>query len=282
MLKKSINERFSFTFVGRESAEKIVICVVNGSILVREREFIFSIHDIDSVKNYCISTLMLGTCGDFDYEVWDLSDDVCYLEDYSVINLRELLISIDELNFTLACRAVQLLEWKKSHIFCGACGNATEIQGPEHSLSCIRCSKPYYPRISPCVIVVVTKGEYCLLARQLNWADGLFSAVAGFIEAGESAEDALHREVFEEVGILIKKPQYIGSQSWPFPSQLMLGFMAEAASEHINVDGVEISEARWWHCDKMPPSVPPPAVLSGLLIEKFLISAKGLENQNKW
>jgi len=280
-VKELKNKHFTITFAERESAEKIVIGVVDGSILVREREFIFSVNDIGPVKKYCISTLLLGAWGDFDCEVWSLSGDICCLDDFSTINLRALLLASNELHFAIASRAVQLLEWKRSHMFCGVCGNPTEIQDSENTLACIRCSKPYYPRISPCVIVVVTKGEYCLLARQSNWADGLFSAVAGFIEAGESAEDALHREVLEEVGIHIKNLVYIGSQSWPFPSQLMLGFMAEAASESITVDGHEISEARWWHCDNMPPAVPPPSVLSGRLINRFLTNAKCPENIKK-
>ena len=279
MLKKPMNDRFKITLSERKGAEKIVIGVVDRSILAGKHEFILSDDDLGLVKSFCISTMFLGTWGDFDCEVWELQRDVCFLDGYSTINLRTLLISIDEVQFSIICRAVQLLEWKKSHIYCGVCGNPTEIQGHENTLACIRCSKPYYPRISPCVIVVVTKGDYCLLARQLNWADGLFSAVAGFIEVGESAEDAIHREVFEEVGIHVKKPVYIGSQAWPFPGQLMLGFIAEAASEIITVDGKEISEARWWHCDNMPPSVPPPSVLSGLLIERFLTNAKGKENR---
>lgn len=127
-----------------------------------------------------------------------------------------------------------------------------------------------YPRISPCVIVIVVDGERCLLGRQASWPEGRFSALAGFLEAGESAEQALHREVFEEVGVHIDNIRYVGSQAWPFPGQLMLGFMADATTSDIQVDGLEIAEARWYHYSELPELLPSIQSLSGRLIAHFV------------
>src|SRR5690606_38828886 len=116
----------------------------------------------------------------------------------------------------------------------------------------------YYPRLSPCVIVLITRGDECLLAKHVQSRMNLYSPLAGFVEPGESVETALHREVAEEVGLQIQRPRYFRSQSWPFPGQLMLGFHADYAEGEIVEDPAEIEEARWWHYRDLP-SVPPPS-----------------------
>jgi len=121
--------------------------------------------------------------------------------------------------------------------------------------------------------VAVTLGDKCLLARHVNWPEGRLSTLAGFIEAGESAEQALHREVFEEVGVEIHNIRYIGSQAWPYPGQLMLGYIAEAKSETINVDGIEIAEANWFRYDNLPSILAPPTIMAGRLIKQFIDEA---------
>jgi len=123
------------------------------------------------------------------------------------------------------------------------------------------------------VIVVVTRGDHCLLARQPSWPEGMFSTLAGFVEAGESCEQSLHRGVFEEVGVKIANIRYVGSKSWPFPGQLMLGYIAEAVTDDIRVDGVEISEAGWFPYDQLPFKIPPSTIMSGQLIQQFVDEA---------
>jgi NAD+ diphosphatase len=137
-------------------------------------------------------------------------------------------------------------------------------------MRCESCNRDDYPRISPCIIVVVTHGDKCLLARQAHWPPGRYSAIAGFIEIGETAEQAVCREVYEEVGLEIDSVRYISSQPWPFPSQLMMGFIARAKTTEIEVDGVEISEAHWWHYQQLPEFIPPANVIAGELIRKFV------------
>ncbi len=257
---------------------KAVIAVIGRSVLIAisDKRVVMGAKDIEVLKFFHERKIHLGTWNESDCEVWELTSDAVLPSEYSLIDLRSLLVTIPEPLFSVVCRAVQLLEWQTNHKFCGRCGQATRESESDLALSCASCGFDNYPRISPCVIVVVTRGDSCILARQENWNEGLYSALAGFVEAGESAEDALHREVFEEVGVSISKLRYIGSQSWPFPGQLMLGFLAEATSENLKVDGTEISDARWWQYDKMPPIIPPATVMSGMLIERFINEARGL------
>ena len=182
--------------------------------------------------------------------------------------LRSLLGKVTDDYFNWAGRACQIQEAYENHRFCGRCGNQTEPLAGERATHCEQCSLSFYPRLSPCVITVVTRGEYCLLARSHGW-NNWFSALAGFVEPGENVEQALHREVYEEVGLRVKNIAYFGSQPWPFPGQLMLGFHAEYESGDIVLEEKEIAEAGWYHYSEMPPH-PDTRTLSGQLIEHFV------------
>lgn len=171
--------------------------------------------------------------------------------------------------FSLVSAALQIDTWHRDHQFCGRCGQPTALHPTERAMVCEPCAIHYYPRLSPCMITVVTRGEYCLLASNSRYKPGFYSALAGFVEAGETLEQCLHREVMEEVGIRVKNLSYFGSQPWPFPGQLMVGFFAEYDSGEICVDGEEITDARWWHYRELP-TVPPSTTLSGQLIQTFV------------
>ena len=175
------------------------------------------------------------------------------------------LLAADESLFALAGRALQLLQWSRQHRFCGQCGQPTRPVSGERAMRCAACELLVYPRISPCVIVLVNRGDELLLARNHRFPAGMFSALAGFIEPGETAEHAVHREVREEVGLAVGALRYAGSQPWPFPHQLMLGFYAEHRGGDAVADGDEIVEARWCRYDALP-DVPPARSLSGNLI----------------
>lgn len=140
-------------------------------------------------------------------------------------------------------------------------------------MRCDSCRIINYPRIAPCVIVLVTRGEELLLARNANFPQPMYSTLAGFIEAGETAEATLAREVREEVGVEITNLRYFRSQSWPFPNQLMLGFFADYASGEIVCDGSEIADAGWFHYSDLPMT-PPVASISGQLIQHYVASLK--------
>ena len=189
--------------------------------------------------------------------------------------LRSLLGEVDELHFSLAGRAMQVINWDSDHRFCGRCGSATEFHERDRARVCPRCQLAVYPRISPCVIMLVTRGEECLLARHAQHRHGRHTALAGFIEPGETAEQALVREVREEVGLEVGACRYMGSQSWPFPGQLMLGYLAEWAGGVLAPDREEIAEADWYHFSDLP-AIPPAQTLSGQLIRTF-----ARENNNR-
>ena len=184
-------------------------------------------------------------------------------------SLYQILGRVDEQLFALAGRASQLLDWERDHRFCGRCGEQMVVDTGERAMRCTPCRTINYPRIAPCIIVLVTRGEELLLARNANFPRPMYSTLAGFIEAGETAEETLAREVREEVGVEVHNIQYFQSQSWPFPNQLMLGYFAEYAGGDIVCDQVEIADARWFHYTDLP-MIPPVSSISGQLIQHYI------------
>ena len=146
----------------------------------------------------------------------------------------------------LVVHAVALAEWHRAHRFCPRCGSGLRAAGGGHLLECTGCGRSQFPRTDPAVIMLVTDGERALLGRQAAWPPGRYSTLAGFVEPGESLEDAVRREVMEEVGVEIGEVSYVGNQPWPFPASLMVGFFAHAETTAIEVDGDEIEDARWF------------------------------------
>ena len=147
--------------------------------------------------------LCIGQYKGVDCEVWNLKNVEIQLNNLMLVELREVLISCSALSFAAVCRSSQLVSWHKTNKFCGRCGKKNTISSTEHCFLCSHCNLTNYPKISPCIIVVVINEDKCLLARQPSWPKGMYSALAGFIEAGESAEEAIRREIIEEVGILV-------------------------------------------------------------------------------
>lgn len=192
---------------------------------------------------------------------------------YELVPLRAMLAQMDTQMFAMAGRAAQLVSWHTNHRFCSRCGTAAVAHAQDSAMACPQCGYTQYPRISPCIITLVTRGEEALLARNVNFPDRFFSCLAGFIEAGESAEQAVHREVHEEVSVYLGKLHYYGSQSWPFPHALMLGYHAEYHSGEICVDEVEIAEAHWWHYTDLP-QIPRSGSISRGLIESWVNACK--------
>jgi NAD+ diphosphatase len=200
--------------------------------------------------------------------VGDLDGRACFaarVEREDAISLREALATFPADEAALAGRAVQLLDWQRDHRFCGRCGSETVAAEHDASRVCPSCGLSVYARISPAAIMLVTRGDELLLARRPNGT--FWSCLAGFVEPGESLEQTVVREVREEVAIEVGPPRYFGSQPWPFPGQLMVGFTVEWASGELEVDGTEIAEARWFGpADELPP-VPPPYSIARSLID---------------
>jgi NAD+ diphosphatase len=177
-------------------------------------------------------------------------------------------------DWMLAGRAVQLVEWRRTSRFCGRCGTATVGAPGERALRCPACGFLAYPRLAPAIIVLVRKGDRALLAAGRGFRGGMYSALAGFVEAGESLEEAVHREVGEEVGIRLRDVRYVGSQPWPFPHSLMVGFRAEWEGGEIHPDGIEILDAAWWSVDDLPP-IPPSISIARTLIDQWVADVSG-------
>lgn len=188
-------------------------------------------------------------------------------EDHS---LRSLIFSESDASLATVGKANQILDWYQSHRYCGQCGHPTRPRGSERALECNNCQRTYYPRINPCIIVLVTDGDRVLLARNMRYRGKFLSCLAGFIEIGESAEDTVCREVREEVGIEIQNLRYVKSQSWPFPSQLMLGFYADYKSGEIRPDGIEIDYADWFDIGDLPEYPNPQISVAGQLITGYV------------
>jgi NAD+ diphosphatase len=186
-------------------------------------------------------------------------------EGWRTLNLRAAMMQLPEPLMLLAGRAAQILEWDRTHRHCGVCGTPTELLAGERARTCPACQHRVYPRIAPAMMALVWRGRELLLARSPNFKAGFFSALAGFVEAGESLEDCVHREVAEEVGVQVQNLRYYGSQSWPFPNSLMVAFTAEWAGGEIVPQAGEIEEAGWYDIDALP-GIPPRFSISGHLI----------------
>ena len=190
-------------------------------------------------------------------------------EGFRAVGLRGLLGRTHQSIFYLAGRALQIVDWHESHQFCGRCGKASTDHAQDRAKHCGNCGLISYPRLSPSIIVLITRGDEMLLARNVGWPNGMYSTLAGFVEPGESIEQTVHREVMEEVNIQVKNLKYFGSQSWPFPNSLMLGFHAEYEAGEIVCQAEEIADAQWFTADSLPQT-PPKTAISGWLIEEFL------------
>ncbi len=175
--------------------------------------------------------------------------------DDSWVVLRQIVQSLETEDAPLVLHAIGLAEWHQSHRHCPRCGGVLESRQSGHQLECTECGRQQFPRTDPAVIMVVTDGEppydRCLLGRQASWPAGRYSTLAGFVEPGESLEDAVRREVLEEAGIRVGEVTYIGNQPWPFPASLMVGFTGKALTTEIAVDGAEIEHARWFTREEM-------------------------------
>ncbi|MDQ3325728.1 MAG: NAD(+) diphosphatase [Actinomycetota bacterium] len=161
--------------------------------------------------------------------------------------VRSVVTGLDALHGSLLVHALGLANWHRTHQFCARCGRASQAEDAGHRRRCPACGAQHFPRTDPAVIMLITDGDdRALLGHSPQWAPGRFSTLAGFVEPGESLEDAVRREVAEETGVRVGPTTYAGSQPWPFPSSLMLGFSGVAETTAIHVDGDEVSEARWF------------------------------------
>ena len=190
------------------------------------------------------------------------------------LDLRSLYGQLPDQLWAVAGRAAQIAEWDRTHRFCGRCGSPTVAATEERAMRCPACGLLAFPRLSPAVIVAVERPGEILLAHNVSFPEGQFSAVAGFVDPGETLEEAVHREVAEEVGVALGGVRYVASQPWPFPHSLMVAFTARWAGGEIRVDGREIADARWFPPDGLP-RLPPSMSIARDLIDDFVVRSRG-------
>jgi NAD+ diphosphatase len=173
-------------------------------------------------------------------------------EGWSWQGLRSLFSVLDDGAFAIAGNALQIVDWDRAHQYCGACGTATLARAKERSRECPQCGLAVYPRLAPAVMALVRRGTELLLARSPRFPSGMYSALAGFVEPGETIEQCLEREVMEETGVRVRNARYFASQPWPFPHSLMIAFFAEYESGELRADGIEIEDVKWFQVCNLP------------------------------
>jgi NAD+ diphosphatase len=214
---------------------------------------------------------MLGTTACWAIEVPADTPDP---DDGMFSDLRALYGRLPEVQWTVGGRAVQLVDWARTHQFCGRCAAPTERSPGERSMRCTKCGLLAFPRLAPAIITLISRGDEALLARGVAFPVPMYSCVAGFVEPGETLEEAVRREVREEVGVEITNVRYVASQPWPFPHSLMLGFTADWAGGDIVIDPVEILDAQWFRVHDLP-QIPPRISIARTLIDGWIHNVAG-------
>lgn len=243
---------------------------LNALLIERERE------EFVTLRPHGATQIFLGMYRDRACFAWSLDEagapPVVHGAEFQDIRMSIGALDRDEAGLLAYARA--LATWNEKHRFCGKCGAPAQSTQAGHASKCTResCGLETFPRIDPAIIVLITDGERALLGRQGAWRPGWYSTIAGFVEPGESLEDAVRREAREETGVDIDAVEYRSSQPWPFPQSLMLGFIAHAKSTDIACNDGELEDARWFTRADIAsgmPMTPPPVSISGCLIEEW-------------
>jgi len=243
----------------------------NDILLFRHQRDVSAVpylNDLIALEISPIRSHFLGYRNDAPSYAIEVAGDAPTPEGLAFEGLRNLHGRVEDDLFALAGRASQILEWDRSHQFCGRCGTPTVNSETERAKVCPHCGCTAFPRLSPAVIMLVERGDEVLLARGPQFAPGRYAVIAGFVEPGESLETAVRREIAEEVGIQVDRIAYFGSQPWPFPHQVMIGFTAQYAGGEITIDETEIVDAGWFRADNLP-GVPQKLSISRWLIDAY-------------
>jgi NAD+ diphosphatase len=217
-----------------------------------------------------VRSLYLGRLGPAHCHAAEVAADAAPPQGYGWHGLRALFGVLDDAQFALAGRALQLVGWDRTHQFCGACGTPTVLRTTERARECPACKLVAYPRVAPAVMVLVRRlPEEIILARSPRFPPGMYSAIAGFVEPGETLEQCLERETLEEIGVRLRNVRYFASQPWPFPHSLMIAFVADWESGEIRADPAEIEAAAWFKLGSLP-QLPAPISIARRLINAVI------------
>lgn len=223
-----------------------------GFLLLNDSNAALPIKDMVSLKSSLVRHFSLGIWDNIDYCCAELDPAHSLSSSLQAVPLRQALSVLDSHQYALAVKAFSVLNWDKNHQYCGSCGIKTYHPKQQFERICPQCQLSFFPRISPSIIVRIRNHDHLLMARGPDFPVGVYGLIAGFVDSGESLEEAVLREVKEEVGISIKNIQYFNSQPWPFPDSLMVAFTADYDSGEIVIDNHEISEAGWYKYDQLP------------------------------
>lgn len=244
-----------------------------GDLLVRwlegKRARLLRTSEIEELKLPIVRSQYIGTLDGAPCITAEVASDAPNVEGHRYAGLRQAFFWLDPPEFDVAVTGFQIQYWDAHYRFCPGCGGPIALKPTERAKRCAACERDFYPPVVPAVIVRVTKGDSLLMTRQSRFPPGMYGLVAGFLEPGESLERCVEREVLEETGIRVQSIRYFGSQPWPFPHQIMVGFTAEHMDGEIVVDTHELEEARWFHRAEMP-MLPPPLSITRALIDDWL------------
>ncbi|MDT8716946.1 NAD(+) diphosphatase [Clostridium sp. 19966] len=266
-------DNFKITFDNARESKKedLYFVFFKGNILVKKQGDSVHVPNFSDIEKLGINYEHSFFIGELDGKAcftFRIETEFNHSEELQLIPMRDFARLMSEELFLIAGRGSQIINWDKTHSFCGRCGAKTENKKDEMAKLCPECGNVMYPVICPAIIVAVIKEGKILLAHNGNFKNDMYGLVAGFVEAGEDLESAVKREVFEEIGINIKNVEYFKSSPWPFPNSLMLGFFAEYASGEIKVDGREIVHADWFSKNEFP-NIPEKFSLARRLIDEF-------------
>ena len=258
----------------KEDSKLIIFC--DNKILYDQAEntYSFAIKDLnlsDQLGPY-LAIALIDNCFVYVLNIDENQNILGLSMDPDVIHfveLRQMLGILDQSSFLLLSRATILKSWLSANVFCSICGNQNSFNKKEGAFECSCNAAPKYPTISPCIITLIYDEDNILLGRSKFFPPNMYSTLAGFIEAGENAEEALIREVKEEVNVEIVNIKYFSSQSWPFPAQLMLGYFCQYKKGEIILNDAELEDARWFNIKELP-IIPPDASISGQLIRSYI------------
>ena len=249
-------------------ASRLLVFEDSAKLLVPEMSTLSQLA-LNPIRQHYLGQLLDQPC----YCV-ELADDATTPEGASLLGLREVFGRVADDHFALAGRAIQILNWDRSHQYCGACATPTKLKENERARECPSCGLVSYPRLAPAVMALVRREHQLLLARSPHFPPGMYSALAGFVDPGESLEQTIAREVQEEVGLRVTNVRYFASQPWPFPHSLMIAFTADYLDGEIMPDPTEIEDARWFELDSLP-RLPGKISISRRLIDTVIADMQG-------
>lgn len=244
--------------------------IYNTEILLNKNNLFPNEKEVQCIFNDFIRYFLLGTYNNQEYYCAEIIHKNNYTNKFHTVSFRQALSLVYPDEYAMAVKALSIINWDKNHQFCGRCGKNTVYQDNKFERTCLFCKIHFYPRISPSIIVLIYKGDHLVMARSPHFQPGVYALIAGFVEAGENVEEAVHREVKEEIGLEIKNLSYFGSQPWPFPDSLMLAFIAEYQSGDIVIDTNEIEEAGWYKFDNLPGRPSNSISIASKLIDYFI------------